>query len=78
MAERQTISKKDEVMTMCTLTELKGKELRDAIEAMPKMYGIRLITPEETMVFCHSEYATLKSTIKLAASVGFDMRDTDD
>lgn len=63
---------------MCTLTELKGKELRDAIEAMPKMYGIRLITPEETMVFCHSEYATLKSTIKLAASVGFDMRDTDE
>lgn len=63
---------------MCTLTELKGKELRDAVEAMPKMYGIRLTTPEETMVFCHSEYATLKSIIKLAASVGFDMSDVNE
>ena len=62
---------------MSTITELKGKELRDAVEAMPKMYGIRLVTPTETMVFCHSEYATLKSTIKLAASVDFDMIDTD-
>lgn len=63
---------------MSTLTELKGKDLQDAVEAMPKMYGIRLVTPTETMVFCHSEYATLKSTIKLAASVGFDMSDADE
>ena len=63
---------------MSTLTELKGKELRDAVEAMPKMYGIKLVTPTETMVFCHSEYAALKSIIKLAASVGFDMSDADE
>lgn len=63
---------------MCTLTELTGKDLRDAVETMPKMYGIRLTTPAETMVFCHSDYATLKSTIKLAASVGFDMSDTEE
>ena len=64
-------------MTVSTLTELKGKDLRDAVEAMPKMYGVRVATPEDTLVYCNPDKQVLKDTMSILTSLSFGMDDID-
>ena len=62
---------------MCTLTELTGKDLRNAVEAMPKMYGVRVTTPESTLVYCNPDRQTLLDAMTLLESLSFDKGDMD-
>lgn len=62
---------------MSTLTELKGKELRDAVKAMPKMYGVRVATSEDTLVYCNPDKQVLKDTMSLLVSLSYELYDID-
>lgn len=62
---------------MNTLTELKGKELRDAVEAMPKMYGVRVTSLDDTLVYCNPDKQVLKDTMSLLVSLSFELDDID-
>ena len=62
---------------MSTLTELKGKELRDTVEVMPQMYGVRVATPGDTLVYCNPDKQVLKDTMSILTSLSFGMNDID-
>lgn len=62
---------------MNTITELKGKELRDAVEALPKMYGVRVTTLEDTLVYCNHNKHVLKDTMSLLVSLSYELYDID-